>query len=128
MKINGRTKDFLDACLCNYYKIKGLLSEKQEICEYKQSRKIKFLQIDETVVGWIAVIDDMISNEKDIIKDIFINVFLKQEKENHILSRLSLSRSTYQRLKAELFLKTYCLGIAKGIVNYQEILNDEINR
>lgn len=120
------TKEQLIYILQRYHFIaKELNGNKNPIVFYVGNRK-EVIDIDEQVKTVFSVIDDIMSNESPLIVKIMTYWLKYGYTDEAIIIRMPLSRSSYYRLKRTIENKIYQCCILRGLVTYEELLNDKI--
>ena len=104
---------------------KALNKNQQKISFYVGNRKETII-IDERVKAVISIVDDVLRSEKAMIAQIIRYRFKLGYSDEKIILSLPLSRSTYYRLKRTIENKIYQLCIYRGLVSYDELLNEKI--
>lgn len=104
---------------------KELNGDKKQIIFYVGNRK-EVIDIDEQVRTVFSVIDDIMENETPLIVK-FMTYWLKYGySDEAIIMKLPLSRSSFYRIKRTIENKIYQCCILRGLVTYEELLNDKI--
>lgn len=120
------TKAELIYILQRYHFIaKELNGNKNPIVFYVGNRK-EVIDIDEQVKTVFSVIDDIMSNESPLIVKLMTYWLKYGYTDEAIIIRMPLSRSSYYRLKRTIENKIYQCCILRGLVTYEELLNDKI--
>lgn len=98
---------------------------KTEACFYISKRKER-LVIDEEVKMIVEILDDIIIRENELwLKSIYQKV-KRGNKDIYIIMDSPLSKGKYYVVKSQLVNKIYDCCICRGLVTYEEILNEVI--
>ena len=90
------------------------------------SKRSEKIVIDDEVRAIVEILDEIIRHENSSwLKTIFLKV-RKGKKDVYIMIDSPLGRGKYYLVKARLVNKIYDCCIYRGLVSYEDILNDEI--
>ncbi len=119
-------KAHIEAVLRRYSYIQTALKEgKTEATFYVGNRKQKII-IDTTLKIIFAIIEDIAKQEKDIYIKMMIEGIKKGDSDKYIMTHLPMEKNAYYDRKKKFIDKIYKCCICKGLVSYEEILNESI--
>ena len=104
---------------------KEIKSGNKQIIVYVGNRK-EVINIDEQVKIVFSVIDDIMSNETPLVVKIMTYWLKYGYPDENIILKTPLSRSAYYRIKRTIENKIFQCCILRGLVTYEELLNDKI--
>ena len=122
MMINSYARKAIKDCLKYYEPICDAIEKGRAELKVKKRRRFYIIKIDK-FSGWIICVMDFLANEKNkLARELFDKMYIENQSEQWIIRKYSISRGS------DIFDKIYHLGIGKGLVDYEDILKDEINR
>lgn len=119
-------KAHIEEVLRRYSYIQTALKEgKTEVNFYVGKRKQKIV-IDATLKIIFAIIEDIAKQEKDIYIKMMIEGIKKGDSDKYIMTHLPMEKNAYYDRKKKFIDKIYQCCICKGLISYEEILNESI--
>ena len=119
-------KERIEEVLRRYRYIQAALREgKTEVQFYVGKRKHKII-IDANLKIIFSIIDDISRKETDTYIKIMIEGIKKGYPDKYIMTKLPMEKNAYYDRKRKFVNKIYQCCICKGLIGYEEILNESI--
>ena len=123
------TKERVRFYLKNYPLLKAAKNADRDgvvIERYRSSIKVYF---DDETNQMLEIVEDFMKSETNgIVMNVFENNYIKQKSDVSSSMRVPASVSSFYRIKSDVVDKCYHMAIARGLVSYEEILREKINR
>ena len=120
------TKAELDYILQRYRIIKKAMKEKKHSISFYIGKRKEVIVIDDKIKAVFSIINDLMHHEKPMVVSIMRYWFKLGYGDIRILSMVPLSRSSYYRIKRTIENKIYQCCIFRGLVSYDELMNERI--
>ncbi len=109
-----------------YSHILTMIRKGQTEARVRVNARTEKIIIDEEVITIVNIINEIVEQEKTAwLKNFYIKL-LKGKKDISILLDCPVERGKYYETKKRFFNKIYQCCICKGLVLYEEILNEDI--
>ena len=120
------TKEKIRCVLRRLPYVLQMLEEGKTEAYFYISKRTEKIVVDDEVRAVVEILDEIIRHENSSwLKKLFLKV-RKGNKDVYIMIDSPLSRGKYYLIKAHLVNKIYDCCIYRGLVSYEEILNEEI--